>query len=207
MKQEPFVVVVLEARVVRGAPRVDLGQMGDLVRKVLMRMGFTEHEDYRVVPYDQPVDVTHACADVLAKQSSGPATRRFKKMIQEATSYASPRGHGLIYVGGVSEWPTGGDHGTYLFGGPDVRFVSFCNGTTGFVTCSIEEECLGHELGHAFGMDHDRHGWRGFDPSPDQITAMRRMTRLVPEPDRGFDSPAWSDKALSLVGVADLRTR
>ena len=82
-----------------------------------------------------------------------------------------------------------------MYAGPDVQFVSFCNGPIGFITCSVREDCLGHELGHAFGMLHGRHNWYGFDPTEEHIEAMRRMTQCEPDPDRGYGS-LWSDETV-----------
>ena len=197
MSPQPFVVVLVDTRVVDAAPRADMELVGQLVRKVLGRMGFIEQEDYRLVTSDYDWDITDVTAEVLEQGSSGPATNRFRKSILEATSYVQPRGHGLVYVGAVSEWPTGRDHGSYMLAGPDVQFVSFCNGTTGFLTCSVKEDCLGHELGHAFGMQHERHNWYGFAPTQEQIDAMRRMTRCAPEADRPHE--LWSEQTLELL--------
>ena len=198
--QQPFVVVLIEAGLVEGAGAVNMDSMAAITRSVLGQMGFAEQEDYRVIVHDRLVDITAAAADVLSEESSGPATRTFKKTIQVATSYALPKGHGLVFVGGVSEWPTGRDHGSYILGGPDVNFVSFCGGTVGFLTCSVKADCLGHELGHAFGMLHERHDWYGFEPQQDHIDAMRRMTRCAPDPDAGYPDGLWSDDTLQLIG-------
>ena len=196
-EQQPFVVVLVDARLVMAAPAVDMAELARLTHSVLGQMGFVENEDYRILQHDHTWDITDAAADVLSEGSSGPATDRFRKSILEATSYAVPRGHGLVYVGGVSEWPTGRDHGSYMLAGPDVQFVSFCNGTAGFLTCSVKEDCLGHELGHAFGMLHERHNWYGFAPTQDHRDAMWRMTRCAPESDRPND--VWSDETLRLI--------
>lgn len=162
-------------------------------------MGFVEGAEYRIIAHDRVLDITDVEADVLREGSSGPATCRFKKKIQEATSYALPKGHGLVFLGGVTEWPTGRDHGSYILAASDVNFVSFC-GSAGFVTCSVREDCLGHELGHAFGMEHGRHNWYGFDPKPDQIEKMARMTKCAPDPDNGFPDGVWTDGRLALIG-------
>lgn len=198
--QRPFTVVLVEARLSADAPQVDMDRLAVVTRDVLGQMGFVEEAEYRIIAHNRVLDISDAAADVLSEESSGPATRRFKKTIQEATSYATPKGHGLVFVGGISAWPTGRDHGSYSLGGPDVNFVSFCNGTVGFLTCSIREDCLGHELGHAFGMEHERHNWSGFDPQPDQTDAMARMTQCAPDPDRGYPDGMWSDEKLMLIG-------
>ena len=195
--QQPFIVVLMDARVVDGAPPVYMPDLEQLTRDVLGQMGFVEHDDYRIVVHDQVWDITNAAADVLDRQSSGPATNVFRKSILEATSYAMPEGHGLVYVGGVSEWPTGRDHGSYMLAGPDVQFVSFCNGNSGFLTCSIKEDCLGHELGHAFGLLHERHNWYGFSPTAAHAEAMRKMTRCAPKSDRTHD--VWTHDTLGLL--------
>ena len=196
----PFIVVLIDARLLKDAPAVDMNRMTAITRDVLGQMGFVEEAEYRIIAHDRVLDISDAAADVLNEDSSGPATRRFKKTIQEATSYAVPKGHGLVFVGGVSAWPTYRDHGSYALGRADVSFISFCNGTIGFLTCSVKEDCLGHELGHAFGMEHQRHNWYGFDPQPHQIEAMARMIRCAPDPDVGYQSGIWSDEHLILIG-------
>lgn len=193
--EQPFVVVLMEARLVESAPSLDVAALATLTGEVLGQMGFVENEHYRLVEHSQPWDLMDVASDVLDESSSGPATNRFRKSILEATSYALPKGHGLIYIGGVSEWPTGRDHGSYMYAGQDVQFVSFCNGPVGFITCSIKEDCLGHELGHAFGMQHRRHNWYGFNPTEEHVAEIRRMTRCEPEPDHGYDI-VWSEDTL-----------
>ena len=195
----PALIVVVEARLVNDAPRASLPQAAAHVRSVLARMGLDEHIDYRLVEHTRPLDITDVADEVLAESSSGPATNRFRKKVLEAIGYAMPRTHGLVFVGVVSEWPTGRDHGSYMLAGPDVNFVSFCR-TLGALTCSIKEDCLGHELGHAFGLEHERHNWYGFAPTQDHRDAIRRMTRCAPEPDRGWTDGEWDDSLLDRVG-------
>ena len=54
IQENPFVVVVLEARIDRGAPLVYLAQMANLVRKVLARLCLrpTRHVEYVVLVGD-----------------------------------------------------------------------------------------------------------------------------------------------------------
>ena len=195
----PFVVVLTEAPLKHNARPVDLHVLASKVRTVLGEMGFSEHTDYRLITHPRAVDITAVADHVLEEGSSAPATRAFTKTVSEAVGYAAPQGHGLVYVGAVSEWPTGRDHGSYRLGGPGVNFVSFC-ATAGFLTCSVREDCLGHELGHAFGMEHERHNWYGYAPDAGHATMMRRLTRCAPEPDDGWGNGIWSEDVLANLG-------
>ena len=131
--QPPFYVVLLEARLMDTAPSLDFDEMERVAKSALRRMGFFEDEDYLVLRVDNPIDINSAADEVLSQGSSGPATHRLKKVIAEALSYdIAPVGHGLVYIGGVSEWPTGSDHGSYNYAGQDSQFRSFCY-STGYI--------------------------------------------------------------------------
>lgn len=199
--QPPFYIVLLEARLVDTAPPVDLDEMERVANSALARMGFTESEDYLVLRVENPIDISSVAGDVLSQGSSGPATHRFKKVIFEALSYdVLPAGHGLVYVGGVSEWPTGRDHGSYNYGGQDSQFRSFCY-SIGYITCSAyNEECLGHELGHAFGMEHEYNNWYGFNPTDEHRERMAAQVKCAVD-----YGPNWQGRAWTPDDLANLR--
>ena len=199
VEQLPMLLVIVEALVKPDAPVADLYAAATHVRTAMSKMGFAEHTDYRLIVHPRRVVVTDAEDDVLASGSSGPATNRFRKVVAEAIDYRPPKTHGLVFVGVVSEWPTGRDHGSYMYAGSDVTFVSFCN-SIGFLTCSVKEDCLGHELGHAFGLEHQRHNWYGFAPTVETNDAAWRMTRCLPEPDFGWANGEWEDGLVDNLG-------
>ncbi len=145
-------------------------------------MGFNKH-DYALRLYDDygmpyTVDMSPVAQQQADEAKSAPALHYFRKNIQHIPGYGYTDGYrqniGEMIIGVTVEWPSGKHHGSVTMAVGSDWFRTFCT-VKGVGVCSDREDCLGHEIGHFFGLEHHRHDWWGYDPKPKHIRYIRSL--------------------------------
>lgn len=180
-----FRVRVVELDFGTGYPGLDMAAAEESVRDALMILGFNEH-DYDLVSTDPAtgmpyrIDASHVADEQAERAKSGPALAAVYDAVirqwPDGYYYGDQRG-GNLTIAITERWPSGKHHGSVAWAYGMARYRSFCT-MKAIGVCSHRKDCLVHELGHMFGMEHRRHDWWG-DPSAETGRLENRQIRYI----------------------------
>lgn len=177
-----FEITLAELRFSPEQPRINVRATARTIRQVLSQLGLNVH-DYDLHLYDEygmpfEVDVSSVAEEQREQSKSGPVLHYFRKNLQHIPGFGWEDGYrqdrGEIILGVTSQWPSGKHHGSVTFGVGSDWFRTFCS-VKGVGVCSDREDCIGHEMGHLFGLEHHRHDWWGWAPQPKHIRYIRGL--------------------------------
>ena len=193
-----FRLWLMEIRFDSAQPPLDIEHTKNIVIKVLSDLGFSEN-DYEIVTEDEGgrayvADLSSYADAVIEEDSSSPATIGFLDYLKERLDGEQHRigdidgfrydemAHdptsGELFLGITTRWPDEKFHGSFARL-QRMTFKTICT-SQGFATCSDREDCIGHELGHAFGLSHAVHNWYGYDPQPEHVRWIRGAASCTP---------------------------